>query len=118
VKHLSSVVYALVLFGLLIPATAFAKASLGFSISASTDGYFSSTLVEVKVASVKAGSPSEKAGLMVGDLILDINGKPVKGANGLAMKKILGGVKSGEHLLLKVQRGREGVLVIDIVAGP
>jgi len=56
--------------------------------------------------------------LKVGDLILDINGKPVKGANGLAMKKILGGVKSGEHLLLKVQRGREGVLVIDIVAGP
>ena len=117
-KRLSTVVYALLLFGLLVPATALAKRRLGFGIAVATDGYFSTTLAEVKVVSVQAGSPSEKAGLKGGDLIVEMNGKAIKGANGPAMKKTLAGVKAGEHLLLKVQRGSNGLLVIDIVAGP
>jgi C-terminal processing protease CtpA/Prc len=118
VKHLSSVVYALLLFGLLIPATALAKPRLGFGIAVATDGFFSTTLTEVNVVSVQVGSPSERAGLKVGDLIVEMNGMAIKGANGPAMKRTLGGVNAGEHLLLKVQRGSDGTLVMDIVAGP
>lgn len=116
-KRLSSAFFVLLLLALLTPATALAKGRLGFGISVATDGFLSTTLSEVKVASVRAGGPSEKAGLMVGDLIVEMNGKAVKGGSGPAMKKILGGVKAGDHLLLKVQRVSKGLLVIDIVAG-
>lgn len=117
-KHLSSVFYALILFGLLAPATALAKPRLGFGIAVATDGFFSTTLSEVKVASVQAGSPAEVAGLKPGDLIVEMNGMAIKGASGPVMKKTLEGVKAGEHLLLKVQRGGNDMLVLDIVAGP
>lgn len=110
--------FLLLVLGLLLPATASAKGRLGFAVSAATDGYLSTTLSEVKVTSVRAGSPSEKAGLKAGDLLVELNGTPVKGASGSAMKNTLGGVKAGEHLLLKVKREGQGLLLVDIVAGP
>jgi len=113
-------VAALVLVALLlsvVPFTALAKARLGFGVAVATDGYFSTTLAQVTVDSVQPGSPSEKAGLKVGDLIVELNGKPIKGASGLAVKKILTGAKPGDHVVLKVLRAAQGVLVIDIVAG-
>ncbi|WP_168198969.1 PDZ domain-containing protein [Luteimonas granuli] len=116
-KPLSAILYALLLVGILGPGVALAKPRLGFSVAIATDGFFSATLAEVKVASVHAGSASEKAGLKAGDLIVEVNGLPIKGASGLAMKKVLADVKPGEHLLLKVQRAGEGVMLIDIIAG-
>ena len=117
-KRLFPIFCALLLFSLLAPATALAKGRLGFAISVATDGYLSTTVTEVKVTSVQAGSPSEKAGLKAGDLLVEMNGTAIKGASGPALKKTLGGVKPGEHLLLKVQRANSGMLDIDIVAGP
>jgi C-terminal processing protease CtpA/Prc len=117
VKRLSSIVYALLLFGMLAPAIALAKSHLGFGVAVATDGFFSTTLAEVKVVTVQAGSPAEAAGLKQGDLIVEMNGMATKGASGPAMKKTLGAVKPGQHLLLKVQRGGNGLLAIDIVAG-
>lgn len=111
------VISALLLFTLLAQGTAFAKARLGFGVAVATDGFLSTTLAEVKIASVQPGSPSEKAGLKVGDLIIEMNGQPIKGASGPVMKKVLGAVKPGEHLVLKVQRASNGLMIIDIVAG-
>ena len=116
-KPHSTVLYVLLLFSILAPGIALAKPRLGFSVAVATDGFFSTTLAEVKVASVQTGSASEKAGLKAGDLIVEMGGRPIKGASGLAVKKVLGDVKPGEHLMLKVQRVGEGVLVIDIIAG-
>ena len=116
-KRLPSAFFVILLLALLAPATALAKGRLGFGVAVATNGFLSTTLAEVKVASVRTGSPSEMAGLMVGDLIVEMNGKAVKGSSGPAMKKMLGGIEAGEHLLLKVQRVSKGVLVIDIVAG-
>lgn len=107
----------LALFASLFSSSALAKPRLGFGVAVATDGFFSTTLAEVKVASVQAGSPSEKAGLKAGDLIVEWNGKPIKGASGPALKKTLANVKHGDHVVLKVQRAGNGVLVIDIVAG-
>lgn len=107
----------LALFSSLFPSSASAKPRLGFGVAVATDGFFSTTLTEVKVASVQAGSPSEKAGLKTGDLIVELNGKPIKGANGRALKKTLAGVEHGDHVVLKVQRAGKGMLVVDIVAG-
>jgi S1-C subfamily serine protease len=117
VKPLSTVLGVLLLLGILAPSIALAKPRLGFSVAVVTEGFLSTTLAEVKVSSVQAGSPSEKAGLKAGDLVVEVGGKPVKGASGLDMKKALGDVKPGEHLILKVQRDGDDVLMIDIIAG-
>lgn len=108
---------ALALLSSLFPSPAFAKSRLGFAVAVATEGFFSTTLTEVKVDSVKAGSPSEKTGLKPGDLIVELNGTPIKGASGLALKKTLAGVEHGDHVVLRVQRAGEGLQVIDIVAG-
>ena len=116
-KRVAVVLSSLLLVALLAPLPAFAKARLGFGVAVATDGFFSTTLAEVKVASVQPGSPSEKAGLKVGDVVIELDGRPIKGASGPALKKALGAVKPGQHVVLKVQREGRGVLVIDIVAG-
>jgi len=116
VEQRSKLLFSFLLFVLLAP-TAIAKPLLGFGIAATTAGFFSTTLTEVKVESVLPGSPSERAGLKVGDSIIEMNGKAIKGANGLTMKKTLGAVKPGENVTLKIQRPNQGLLVINIVAG-
>lgn len=117
VKKRSSLLHTLMLFALLAPATVLAKPLLGFGVAVATDGFFSTTLAEVKVASVQPRSPSERAGLKVSDLIVEMNGKPIKGANGMAMKKALGAVKPGDKVALKVERAGQGTILIHIVAG-
>lgn len=112
---LALVVFAL--FASLAPSPVLAKPRLGFGVAVATDGYFSTTLAEVKVGSVQAGSPADKAGLRVGDLIVELKGKPVKGASGLAIRKVLASVENGDHVVLKVQRAENSDLIIDIVAG-
>lgn len=116
-KRVALTLAALVLLALLAPMPAFAKARLGFGVAVATDGFFSTTLAEVKVASVAPGSPSQKAGLQVGDVILELDGKPIKGASGPALKKTLGAVKPGQRVRLKVQRAGAGVVTVEIVAG-
>jgi S1-C subfamily serine protease len=113
-------VAALILVALVLSVVSFAapaKGRLGFGVAVATDGYFSTTLAQVKVDSVHPGSPSEKAGLKAGDLIIELNGKPIKGASGLVLKKTLARVEPGDHVVLKVLRAVQDVLVIDIVAG-
>lgn len=116
-KRVAVVLCSLLLFALLAPIPAFAKGRLGFGVAVATEGFLSTTLAEVKIASVRPGSPSEKAGLKVGDVVIELDGRPIKGASGPALKKALGAVKSGQHVVLKVQRAGQGLLVIDIVAG-
>ncbi|HZX79825.1 MAG TPA: PDZ domain-containing protein [Lysobacter sp.] len=116
-KRRRSTLPALLLPVLLVPALAFAKPLLGFGIAVSTDGFFSTTLESVKIASVRPGSASEKAGLKVGDVVVEMDGRPIKGANGPALKKALGAVKPGDHVVLKVERAGKGLVVVDIVAG-
>lgn len=116
-KRIPTILPALVLVALLAAAPAFAKPRLGFGVAVATEGFFSTTLAEVKIASVQPGSPSENAGLQVGDLIIEMDGKPIKGASGPALKKRLGGVRSGDRVRLKVQRLGKGLLEIEIIAG-
>lgn len=113
----NTVILAALLLVALTPFPALAKPRLGFGVAVATDGFFSTTITEAKVASVQPGSPSEKAGLRAGDLIVELDGKPIKGASGPALKKALAAVKPGDHVVMKVQRAGKGLLVIDIVAG-
>jgi serine protease Do len=46
------------------------------------------------VADVSAGSPAQKSGLERGDIILDVNGKPVADSNALRMLQLRISVRS------------------------
>ncbi len=63
----------------------------------STDG--------VVVVNVERGSPAEKAGLQVGDVILAYNGKRIEEAN--LLPRLVGGTKPGEQAKLEVVRKGE-----------
>jgi serine protease Do len=63
----------------------------------STDG--------VVVVSVEQGSPAQKAGLQVGDIILGYNGKRIEEAN--MLPRLVGNTKPGEHAKLDVLRKGE-----------
>jgi serine protease Do len=57
----------------------------------------------VLVRGVKSGSPAEDAGLQAGDVIVEVNRKPVKSVD--AFMETVGKVKEGESLLFLVRRG-------------
>ena len=58
-----------------------------------------------QVAQVQPGSPAAQAGLRQGDVIVALNGRPVRGAAELRAR--LGVVPIGESVELRVQRGKE-----------
>jgi PDZ domain-containing secreted protein len=68
------------------------------------------------VAQVVAGSPAEKAGLKVGDLITAANDKPIKRADDLV--QLVGRSKPGDTLTLSVRReGQERPLSLTVTLG-
>ena len=73
----------LILLVLLMPAVAFAgeRGYLGFGIAVDGDGFFlNPILAAVTIERVTPGSPAAAAGLVVGDRIVEIEGRQVKGA--------------------------------------
>ena len=102
---------------LLASGSAWAKGRLGFGVSVATDGYLSSTIAELKVSSVNPGSPAEKAGLLKGDIITQLNGNRVQGTSGIQLRDILSNVKPGEHVKLAVLRPDGKTALVDIIAG-
>ncbi len=57
----------------------------------------------VLVASVVPGSPADHAGVGVGDLILGINGRPVKSPGDV--DSLLSGLRAGDRVQLQIGRG-------------
>jgi C-terminal processing protease CtpA/Prc len=109
--------HLLVLTALVTSLGAFAaQGRLGFSVSAETDGIFSTTLKQVKITAVAPGAPAEQAGLRVGDEVEAINDVKVVGTSGSKIMDLVHAVQPGEHLRLQVRRDGAEHLV-DIVAG-
>ena len=57
------------------------------------------------ITAVQPGSPAERAGLRVGDVVTALNGRPVRGSAELRAQS--GVIPAGETVELRVQRGRE-----------
>jgi len=57
------------------------------------------------IAEVQSGSPAAQAGLRKGDIVIGLNGRPVRAAAELRAR--LGVVPAGETVELRIQRGRE-----------
>ena len=63
----------------------------------------------VVIVKVESGSPAEEAGLAAGDIIVEIDKKPVKDAD--AFNSLLAGVKEGQTILFLIDRGGTTVFV-------
>ena len=63
----------------------------------------------VIVIEVQSGSKAEKAGIQQGDLIKEINRKPVTGMEDF--RKQLNQVKKGDPIMLLLKRGQSGFIV-------
>ncbi len=57
------------------------------------------------IATVEPGSPAETGGLLLGDLVLSLNGQPVTDVE--ALRAHLGGDRLGQALTVKILRGGE-----------
>ncbi len=116
-SSLRSVRSLVALAAVVASCSAFAvQGRLGFSVAVETDGFFSSTLKQVKITAVTAGAPAEQAGLRVGDSVESINDVAIVGASGTKIMDIVHAVQPGEHLRMKVLRDGAG-RVVDIVGG-
>ncbi|MFT5470145.1 MAG: Zn-dependent M28 family amino/carboxypeptidase [Verrucomicrobiales bacterium] len=78
------------------------KVSLGISFDPKAD-----EAEVLKIAKVVEGSPAEQAGVEVGDVIEQLDGKPA--ANRDALFRVLGELKAGVEYPLEVQRGEKAV---------
>ena len=93
------------------------KVMLGFGTQVVMSGYLPPRLKRVTAAQIQPNSPAAKAGLTDGDVIVEANGKAIEGASAWDMMRQLRNIKTGEHLKLKVQRGKGALADIDIIAG-
>ena len=57
------------------------------------------------IAVVQADSPAEKAGLLKGDIVTAVNGRPVRGA--AELRATLGVIPAGETIEMRIQRNGE-----------
>jgi serine protease Do len=63
----------------------------------------------VIIVHVESGSPAAEAGLSAGDIIVEIDRKPIKGVN--AFNRLLAEVKEGDTILFLVDRGGMTIFV-------
>lgn len=113
---LPTVLATTLVFAAATPAFA-TKGHLGFAIEATTSGLFSPTLTRVAVKSVRPGSAAAAAGLLTGDVVLEVDGHAVPGAPAREMAARLN-LQSGQHLLMKVRHPNAVVAILDMIAAP
>jgi C-terminal processing protease CtpA/Prc len=94
------------------------RGRLGFTVYVEVDGsYAKPFLKSVRVQEIEPGSPAEAGGLRVEDVILQVQGKPLAGANPRDVAAIVQ-VPPGERLQLVVRSVDGQERQVTIVAGP
>jgi C-terminal processing protease CtpA/Prc len=96
---------------------------LGINIKVEGEGegegegaFWNPTLKSVKVAKVVAGSSAEKAGIAVGDAIVEIEGRQVVGAKANDLRPYMQ-CEVGQQVKLMVKKPSGEVRAVSVVAG-
>ena len=92
-----------------------AKGSFGFVGKVDSDGFFDPTLKSVFVQSVQPGLPAARAGIVVGDSIIEVDGTKVAGAKASAMADRMK-KKPGQQAVLKLLRVNGETYVVTLTA--
>ncbi|HEX6019478.1 MAG TPA: PDZ domain-containing protein [Burkholderiaceae bacterium] len=106
----------------LLPAAAAAdsppRGRLGFTVYVEVDGSYAKPILKsVRVQEIEPGSPAEKGGLLVEDLIVQAQGRPLAGANAREVAAMVQ-VPPGQKLHLVVRRPDGTQRRVTLVAGP
>jgi C-terminal processing protease CtpA/Prc len=118
--HLRTVAIGLLLLAGFAGALAGERGFFGLSLAVELEvSTANPTLREVKVVKVLTASPAAEAGIQRGDLIVEVEGRPIAGASAVEMQAMQRDV--GQPLRLSVQRGKAApfpVTLIAVVARP
>jgi C-terminal processing protease CtpA/Prc len=94
------------------------RGRLGFTVYVEVDGSYAKPILKsVHVQEIEPGSPAETGGLKVEDRILQVQGKPLAGANAREVAAMIQ-VPPGERLRLVVLSTDGAQRHVTIVAGP
>jgi C-terminal processing protease CtpA/Prc len=75
----------------------------GLTLNIDADGFFHPIVRSIRVERIAPDSPAERAGLLSGDRVLELQGVKVAGARADALEKLQKPV--GDTLRLKIQHG-------------
>jgi C-terminal processing protease CtpA/Prc len=89
----------------------------GLKLRVDADGIFNPKVRSITVETVSPASPAEKAGLVAGDLIIEVQGKTVAGAKASDLKAPLEG-SVGDSLRLTVRHASAEPREVTLIAAP
>lgn len=105
-------------FSFSLPVSAGERGFLGIGVSVDGEGFFlNPTLKAVTIAKVVAKSPAAAAGIVVGDQIVEIEGRKIQGAKANDVKPYLER-EIGQTVRLVLKKSSGEIQVISLVAGP
>jgi len=94
------------------------RGRLGFTVYVQVDGSYAKPILKsVHVEEIEPGSPAEAGGLKIDDQILQVQGKPLAGANARDVAAMIQ-VPPGAKLRLVVRSTDGAERNVTIVAGP
>ncbi len=94
------------------------KGYIGISLSIDGEGFFlNPTLKTVKIEKVLLNSPSFKAGVELGDLVVEVDGKKILGSKANEMKPHLE-KEVGQTVRFVLQKLNGEIKHVTVVAGP
>lgn len=99
------------------PAFAAERGQFGISLAIEGDSFFNPTLKSVTIAKVVPNSPAAKAGIAVGDQIIEVEGHAVPGTKADVVKPyLLREVGQVTHIVIRKQGGEQ--LAVALTAAP
>ena len=103
-KRAASLVFLLTFVVFSSAAQAASDVWYGLQLNVNADGFFHPIVHAIKIEKVFPASPAAAAGLVAGDVIVEIQGLKVDGANADDLKKAMD-KKVGETLQIKITHG-------------
>lgn len=106
-------IVAILLFGSMSLSAHAAQGKLGFTVDAKFDRkMLDADIKHVEVTVVAPASPASRAGLQVGDVVQQLNGKPLVGSSARKFFGDMGKVKPGDKVALVVLRAGKPVALV------